>query len=107
MPPSTTWVLLVWWETPQLWKDSQMGTQITIKRYCRKEEQIDISCARDDLAELSREQDEDTEEEDNDEDIERGDNDEDIEDGVVEGLGSSGYQQDTGSLETGDLPTST
>ena len=73
---------------------------------CLKEEQADISGARGDLAELSREQNEDTEEEDNDEDIERGDNDDDIEDGVAEGLESSGYHQETGSLVTSDSPTS-
>ena len=67
-----------------------------------KEEQADISGARGDLAELSREQNEDTEEEDNDEDIEREDNGDDIEDGVA----SSGYHQETGSLVTSDSPTS-
>ena len=76
-----------------------------------KEKQADISGARGDHAELSREQNEDTEEEDNDEDIERGDNGDDIEDGVTEGLESSGYHQscyhqETGSLVTGDTPTS-
>ena len=50
---------------------------------CLKEQQADISGARGDLAELSREQNEDTEEEDNDEDIERGDNGDDSEDGVA------------------------
>ena len=86
-----------------------MGTQVTIKSNIddhEKEEQVDISGARSDLAELNKEQNEDTEEEDNDEDTERGDNDDDTEDGVTKGLESSGYCQETGSLETGDSPTS-
>ena len=72
----------------------------------KKEEQANISGAIGDLAELSREQSEETEEEDNDEDIERGDNNDDIEDGVAVQLESSGYHQESGSLETGDSPTS-
>ena len=87
MPTTTNWVYYQYDKKyhssgrPPKWvhKSLSKGTADDHK----KEEQANISGARGDLAELSRGQSEDTEEEDNDKDIERGDNDDDVEDGVA------------------------
>ena len=98
MPSTTNQVLLIWWETPQLWKDSQKLLSKGTADDHEIEEQTGISGAGGYLAELSREENGDTEEEYNNEDIERGDNDEDSEEGVLERLENFSYHQETGSL---------